>query len=449
MARIDHMFDTAELTEPTDLSGLVDATRGAAHADVAAASDQELCDAAIELERARASLDAAQVHVLAELDLRGVCDRDYGLSTASWLAHQTHASRPHLAARLKVGASLRSLTEVDAALCTGDLTFEHARALAGAANPRIADQLADCQDQLIDLARQAPFAIWCRDLRLLVDLLDQDGSFDPERELARNHLHLDALTGDHLILSGELVGETALTITHAIQTEADRLWRQYRHDHELGATTTIPRRPTLLALALASLCRQGHATNPHTTRPPENDITLIIDTRDLITGHHPSKADLALPAGPASPAAPRLTTTDGQPLELAHYAHLFCDTAFHALILNSLGLPLDLGRTVRLATPHQRRALTVRDGGCVFPGCNSRASWCDIHHVVEWQNGGGTDLAGLALLCRHHHGVTHRRGWHMGTAPEQTFTWTTPTGHTLTSQRHLGRRPNQDLIYAA
>ena len=42
-----------------------------------------------------------------------------------------------------------------------------------------------------------------------------------------------------------------------------------------------------------------------------------------------------------------------------------------------------------------------------------------------------TDLHNLALLCRHHHGVTHRKGWAMVADPDQTFTWTTPSGQTL------------------
>ena len=149
----------------------------------------------------------------------------------------------------------------------------------------------------------------------------------------------------------------------------------------------------------------------------------------------------------ATSAAPRLTTIDGDPLELAHYAHLFCDAAFHAMILSSLGLPLDLGRGVRLATPAQRRALAVRDGGCVFPAA-THAGWCDVHHVIDWQHGGQTDLAVLALLCRRHHGVTHRQGWQMHANPDQTFSWTTPTGRVLTSQRQRGRPPNPGLTYA-
>jgi len=80
----------------------------------------------------------------------------------------------------------------------------------------------------------------------------------------------------------------------------------------------------------------------------------------------------------------------------------------------------------------------VRDGGCVFPGCDLPTNWCDAHHIIPWDPHGLTDLPNLALLCRHHHGVTHRTGWTMTTQTDQTFTWTTPAGRTLTSQRNRG-----------
>jgi hypothetical protein len=37
--------------------------------------------------------------------------------------------------------------------------------------------------------------------------------------------------------------------------------------------------------------------------------------------------------------------------------------------------------------------------------------------------------------------VTHRNGWTMTITPEQYFTWTTPNGTTLNSQRHQKQQP--------
>jgi 5-methylcytosine-specific restriction protein A len=38
------------------------------------------------------------------------------------------------------------------------------------------------------------------------------------------------------------------------------------------------------------------------------------------------------------------------------------------------------------------------------------AAWCDVHHLVPWEQGGPTDLWNLALLCRRHHVAVHESG---------------------------------------
>lgn len=69
---------------------------------------------------------------------------------------------------------------------------------------------------------------------------------------------------------------------------------------------------------------------------------------------------------------------------------------------------LAAGRTVRLVPPHIRRALNVRDQGCVSPGCNRPPDRCHAHHVHHWVDGGPTDLSNLVLACAHHHHHWHR-----------------------------------------
>src|SRR5579862_9872253 len=193
------MFDPTELAEQC---------RKAAGADVGLAGDDELCQAVAELAVARSALDAAEGHVLAELEARGVRERDFGLGTVSWVADRTKTPRGVGAARVRVATKLRTrLGAVDQALADGTIRFEHARAMVEAANPRIADTIADRQDELLERARTAPFAIWRSGLGALADLLDQDGGYDPDRDLARNTLRLTPLAPDHIAIKGELVGE--------------------------------------------------------------------------------------------------------------------------------------------------------------------------------------------------------------------------------------------------
>jgi hypothetical protein len=50
--------------------------------------------------------------------------------------------------------------------------------------------------------------------------------------------------------------------------------------------------------------------------------------------------------------------------------------------------PLAVGRATRVVAPPQRTALTVRDGGCRFPGGDRPVAWCDAHHLRHWLHGG-------------------------------------------------------------
>ena len=83
----------------------------------------------------------------------------------------------------------------------------------------------------------------------------------------------------------------------------------------------------------------------------------------------------------------------------------------------------------------------MRDGGCVFPGCDRPPGWCDAHHSDEWDDGGNTDLNLLGFLCHSgHHGITHRNGWKMHATGDGWFYWTTPSGHSFWSQQHGKQR---------
>jgi hypothetical protein len=88
------------------------------------------------------------------------------------------------------------------------------------------------------------------------------------------------------------------------------------------------------------------------------------------------------------------------------------------VLLDDAGIPVKLGRSKRLFPPTQRLAFTVRDKGCVFPGCDRPPSWCEAHHIVGWSRGGGTDLTNGCLLCGYHHRLTHQGDWQVITGAD-------------------------------
>jgi hypothetical protein len=90
---------------------------------------------------------------------------------------------------------------------------------------------------------------------------------------------------------------------------------------------------------------------------------------------------------------------------------LACDARVSRVIVGPDSQPLDVGRTTRTFTTAQRRAVTVRDRHCVFPGCDRPPPWCDVHHVIHWIDGGETAVSNGALLCRRHHVLHHEGGF--------------------------------------
>ena len=64
---------------------------------------------------------------------------------------------------------------------------------------------------------------------------------------------------------------------------------------------------------------------------------------------------------------------------------LCCDATVVPIVMNGVGQPLDVGRATRTIPDGLRRAVAARDRGCAHPGCGRPQSWCEIHHVKEWE----------------------------------------------------------------
>ena len=82
-----------------------------------------------------------------------------------------------------------------------------------------------------------------------------------------------------------------------------------------------------------------------------------------------------------SPVVPA-TLEDGTPVAMSELARCLCEADITRIVMAADGQPLDVGRTRRLHTPAQRKAVIARDRQCVWNGCETPAARCEVHHVL-------------------------------------------------------------------
>jgi len=126
----------------------------------------------------------------------------------------------------------------------------------------------------------------------------------------------------------------------------------------------------------------------------------------------------------------------GGPITLAEVLRLALLGTVSTLNVDQHGRPLHLGRRQRLANHAQWIAATVRDRGCVAPGCDRPVAWCQLHHLRWWSHGGATDLPNLACACAFHHHLIHDEGWNLARRADGGWRLLRPDGTTVDPQRY-------------
>ena len=368
----------------------------------------------------RRELDAELVETIGRLAVDKTTDAALGLSTREWVS-STGDTSPRAANRLiAVGRAVASMFSADVLqrVRDGKVGVDHLEVIVRWSNPRIEPTWSECAGIMLDLADDMTFTEWERHIAALAKHLDEDGAFDPDREKLRNRLRVRH-TGESLHIEGEFYGDVAETLLAGIDAISQRIFEQFWSDHQLTGIP-MPSQANLSALALHELVRLGHLFRADgSPRPGAAEASFIVQLED---------------------DQPTVRSLDGRVLYERNFGRLLCDPDVRAVVLDSLGQPLDVGRVQRLATKEMRAALRARDGGCVFPGCTCDAAELEAHHVQHWTKGGMTACENLLLLCLRHHGVIHRIGWAVFLTNDGWAIFTRPDGIAMWGQRHGVRR---------
>ena len=181
--------------------------------------------------------------------------------------------------------------------------------------------------------------------------------------------------------------------------------------------------------------RNHRADDPRT--PAQQRADAIVDIFQHYLDHQDRGANrphliVAVDAATlAGEAVGRCETISGYQLHPDTVRRLACDAIIQRIVLDSNGVPLDMGRATRTFTPDQYRAIMIRDGGCRMPGCDAGPADCQAHHITYWENGGRTDLNVGIAICRGagHHRLIHEGGWTITGDPNAEITFHDPDGN--------------------
>lgn len=125
---------------------------------------------------------------------------------------------------------------------------------------------------------------------------------------------------------------------------------------------------------------------------------------------------------------PRPAYVDNGPLlPCETVRRLMCDASLTFVLEDQDGAVINVSRYAPSIPAALARAVKLRDGCCVFPGC-TRQAFVDLHHLVHRADGGENTLRNCAVLCRVHHRMVHEGGYAMATSAPGRFEFYRPDG---------------------
>lgn len=367
--------------------------------DRSAAEQLELL---LRWRRLGALVEARTARQVAQVDGGHAAMAVHGLSTRTWLA-QTERITAREAGRVLARASeLTRFDQVTGALSAGRIGVEQAAAITDTLSHLPAefdhDQLRAAETAMLGYAGEFDTAGLRRLGHHIVEVVAPEiveqslaDRLERERRAARAGRGLSFTRDGHgsIHLRGRLPlieGEELVAIVDA-HVRADR--------SRYAATDPLAEVPSGSALRADALMRivRGHQESrsapSHGGDRPR--IVVTIDHEDLL-----DRSGIG-------------TLASGEQVAPSELRRIACEAGLLPVVLGGRGQVLDLGTEQRLATSALRAALSVRDQGCVMPGCDRPPPDCEAHHVIPWQSGGPTELGNLVLLCRHHHGIVEPR----------------------------------------
>ena len=398
------------------------------------------------LTRLAGHINAAQyrfLKLLAALIERDAWHGGSGMkSPAHWLNYYCGIDLGAAREKVRVAKSLATLPLIDAAFSDGVISFSKVRAMTRAATP-------ENEAHLLQVARhgtaqhvESLVRKFTRASRLSAPqqdkqqhearefswYYDDDGMlvFKGRLPTAEGAAFLKAM--DLLLQSRAQPSPAEPAERDAEATTGDVSAETPEFDSTYTATSSQKRADALVTMADLALGGLGTKDKPACSAD-KYQVVLHINAN---SAKHVSAETLFPPPHSVPTLSPPciLESADSQfPLAASVARRQACDASLVTVLEDDAGNVLNVGRKTRRIPPAIRRALTLRDRGCRFPGC-CESRFVDAHHIHHWCDGGETSLDNLVLLCRHHHRLLHEEGFRIEKVSSG-FTFLRPDGRTL------------------
>ena len=414
-------------------------------------------------KRVRAALDALEARLLTM-----TADRTFDPAAGMELLRAGGGcSQREARRRLRRAEALDQMPAVADALAGGDITAEHADALAQAARTTSAETVND-DTALLDRAKALPADLAAREVADWAHrhqtAADREAKFRRQRAM-RSHrawcdgegmvnfrTRLDPVTGAQARAVIDDIANRLYRTDGGRNAKPDqiRTWDQRNADAltaALGITPTPSPNPdgranTLgeqepgpepgapgrgvargsasapLAATTAPVTGPAGRDNPQHVTGPASRNAPSLRNQILVIAHTDAITD-------ADPDA-RCEIPGTGPIPRSELERLACEADLFGALFSRDGLPLWHGRKTRTVSPQQWRMLIARDRGCVL--CAASPSHCHAHHIVPWTAPahGPTDIDNLVLVCNRHHHHIHQHNLTLTRAPDGQWATHTP-----------------------
>lgn len=364
-----------------------------------------------EIARAEAQLAELKMRALLQAETLGVGHDQGFTSAAHWLARTTRQVKPGAVGTLAIARRLDNGHEpIRAALASGEVLVEQAttilRAVEALPDDIDASIRADAEEHLVAAAAEFD----AKGLRILgrkvLEVVAPEVAEDQEYRA---------------LLAEE---------THAAATSSFRM-RSDGHGSTYGWFKIPDLAAAMLRKALDAFAAPKRGADQSVARPLRLGAAFCeyVETRTEVPEAGGVAATVVITASLEDLLGEaRVATLDtGDRITADEAVRLLCNADLVPAFLAGPLVELNLGRSRRLFSKHQRIALGLRYGGCAEEHCDWPPGMCHAHHRDPWAQGGATNLDDGILLCPRHHALAHNRRYQMKTSKNGAVTFSKRT----------------------